>query len=136
MRSGSATVVARSVAELLGAGVEPGSVVCAAMSEGPVIGWLVVEEGTAGADDRRCAVVRLEGCSVVAAGPVSEAMVSGSPVPTDDAMPVWAAALAGAFWGAQRARAERDTSPYTRPRPSWMAANGSTKTLARQPLRA
>jgi hypothetical protein len=53
-------------------------------------------------------VVRLEGESVAAAGPVSEVMVSGPPVPTDNQMPAWAPALAGAFWTARQARAERD----------------------------
>jgi len=58
---GSAEVVSQSVAELLGAGVQPGSVVCAAVSDGPVAGWLVVEETAAAGEERRCAVVRLEG---------------------------------------------------------------------------
>ena len=69
-----------------------------------------VEETAAAGEERRCAVVRLEGYSVVAAGLVSQVKVAGEPVPTDDEMPAWAAALAGAFWGAQRARAERDAA--------------------------
>jgi hypothetical protein len=73
-------VVSRSVAEALEAGVLPGSVMCAALSDGPVAGWLVVQEGPAGAA-RLCAVVRLEGCAVVSAGLVSEVNVAGDPVP-------------------------------------------------------
>jgi len=93
------STVAQPVVELLGAGVQPGSVVVAQTSTGPVAGWLVAEETQADAGERRCAVVGLEGESVVAAGPVSEVMVSGSPMPTNDVMPRWAPALAGAFWG-------------------------------------
>ena len=102
------STVAQPVAELLGAGVQPGSVVVAQTSTGPVAGWLVAEETQADAGERRCAVVGLEGESVVAAGPVSEVMVSGSPMPTNDVMPMWAPALAGAFWAARQARAQRD----------------------------
>ena len=93
------STVAQPVAELLVAGVQPGSVVVAQTSTGPVAGWLVAEETQADAGERRCAVVGLEGESVVAAGPVSEVMVSGSPMPTNDVMLMWAPALAGAFWG-------------------------------------
>ena len=38
-------MVSRSVSEALEAGVQPGSVVCASLSDGPVVGWLVVEAG-------------------------------------------------------------------------------------------
>ena len=69
------------------------------MSDGPVAGWLVVEEtAAAGGAERQCAVVGLENCSVVAAGLVSEVKLVGDAVPTADAMPAWAPALAGAFW--------------------------------------
>jgi hypothetical protein len=107
-------------------------VVCAAMSEGPVIGRLVVEEGTAGADDRRCAVVRLEGCSVVAAGPVSEAMVSGSPVPTDDAGVGCGASrrVLGGSAGAGRARHVSVYSASTKLDGSeWVYQNSCTTTI-------
>ena len=78
--------------------MQPGSVVCAVLSDGPVAGWLVVEEtAAAGGAERQCAVVGLENCSVVAAGLVSEVKLVGDPVPTADAMPAWAPALAGAF---------------------------------------
>jgi hypothetical protein len=100
--------VERSVAELLGAGVVSGAAVCVAVSSDLVPGWLVVEETAPAGEERRCAVVRFGGCSVVAAGLVSEVKVVGEPVPTEAEMPAWAPALAGAFWGAQRARAERD----------------------------
>lgn len=103
-------VVSRSVADLLSVGVQPGAVVYAALSTGPVAGWLVVEESAPSGAERRCAVVRVDECSVVAAGAVSEVQVSGEPVPTEDEMPAWAAAVAGAFWSAQQARAERDAA--------------------------
>lgn len=109
---GSATVVARSVAEVLGDGVQPGAVVVVLTADGPVSGRLVVDDSAVGADERRCAVVGLDGCSVLAAGPVSEVMVSGSPVPTEDAVPGWVSALAGAYWSAQQARVERDTARW------------------------
>jgi len=83
-------------------------VVVAQTSTGPVAGWLEAEETQADTGERRCAVVGLEDESVVAAGPVSEVMVSGSPMPTKDVMPMWAPALAGAFWAARQARAQRD----------------------------
>jgi hypothetical protein len=107
---GSAGVVSRSVSEALSAGVQPGSVVCAVLSDGPVAGWLVVEESAPAGAERQCAVVRLEGCAVVAAGPVSEVKVAGDPVPTEGEMPAWATALAGAFWAARRARAEAEAA--------------------------
>lgn len=107
---GSAGVVPRSVSDVLEAGVQPGSVVCAALSDGPVTGWLVVEETAAAGVERQCAVVGLENCSVVSAGPVSEVKLAGDPVPTADAMPAWAPALAGEFWAARRARAEAEAS--------------------------
>ena len=56
------------------------------------------------------AVVRLEGCAVVAAGLLSEVKVAGDPVPTEGEMPAWAPALAGAFWAARRARAEAEAA--------------------------
>jgi hypothetical protein len=61
---GSTDVVSRSVvAQALEAGVQPGAVVCASLSDGPVAGWLVVEESAPGSSERQCAVVRLEGCA-------------------------------------------------------------------------
>ncbi len=104
-------MVSRSVAELLGAGVESGAVVWAVLPRGPVAGWLVVEQCVPAGRERRCAIVMPEEeCAVVSAGPVSEVQVSGDPIPTDDAMPAWVSAVAGAFWGAQQARAERDAT--------------------------
>lgn len=107
---GSTDVVSRSVAQALEAGVQPGAVVCASLSDGPVAGWLVVEESAPGSSERQCAVVRLEGCAVVAAGLLSEVKVAGDPVPTENEMPAWAPALAGAFWAARRARAEAEAA--------------------------
>jgi hypothetical protein len=107
----AAVVMSRSVAEALGAGgVVPGSVVCAVVSDGPVAGWLVVEETALAGQERRCAIVMTEECAVVSAGPISEVVVSGDPIPTDDEMPAWASAVAGAFWSTQQARAERDAA--------------------------
>lgn len=106
---GSVGVVTRSVAEALEAGVPAGAVVCASLASGPVPGWLVVEEPAAGAQ-RRCAVVRLDGRAVAAAGSISEVQVAGDPVPTPDQMPDWAPALAGAFWAGQRYRAEVESA--------------------------
>lgn len=103
-------MVSRSVAELLGAGVEPGLVVVAALADGPVAGWLVVEPGVSDGRERRCAIVRIDECAVVAAGPISQVQVAGDPIPTSDVMPAWASAVAGAFWGGQQARAERDVA--------------------------
>lgn len=103
---GSVAAVSRSVAEALAAGVESGAVVCAPLVDGPVQGWLVVEQIEVGDAERQCAVVRLDGCAVVAAGAVSEVQVAGDPVPTEAEMPAWAPALAGAFWAARRARGE------------------------------
>jgi hypothetical protein len=94
-------LVARSVAELLGAGVQPGSMVNASGREGPTAGWLVVEDDdAAGGGERRCAVVGIYEESVLEAGPVSEVMVAGWPMPMADAMPRWVPALAGAMWAA------------------------------------
>lgn len=107
---GSVGVVSRSVAEALAAGVAAGAVVCAALSDGPVPGWLVVEEIAADGAERQCAVVRLDGCSVVSAGAVTEVKVAGDPVPTEGEMPAWASALAASFWAARRARSEAETA--------------------------
>lgn len=103
---GSVAAVSRSVAEALAAGVESGAVVFAPLVDGPVPGWLVVEESAVGDAERQCAVVRLDGCAVVVAGAVSEVQMSGDPVPAEEEMPAWASALAGAFWAARRARGE------------------------------
>lgn len=94
------------VSEALAAGVQPGAVVCAQLVDGPVAGWLVVEETAVAGEDRLCAVVALENCSVIAAGAVSEVRLVGDQVPTADPMPAWAPVIAGAFWAARRARAE------------------------------
>lgn len=99
-------VVSRSVAEALAAGVPAGAVVCAPLSDGPVTGWLVVEENAVGGAEPQCAVVRLDGRAVAAGGAVSEVTMTGDPVPTEGEMPAWAAALAGSFWAARRLRAE------------------------------
>lgn len=99
---------ARTVLEALAAGVESGAVVCAVLQHGPVTGWLVVEEAADAGTEKRCAVVRLDGCAVVAAGVVSEVQVSGEAVLTDEAMPAWAPALAGAFWASRQYRAEAE----------------------------
>jgi hypothetical protein len=99
-----------SVSEALAAGVQAGAVVCASLSDGPVPGWLVVEETGAAGAERQCAVVRLDGCAVVAAGAVSEVKVAGEPVPTEGEMPAWAPALAGAFWAGRRYRAEAESA--------------------------
>lgn len=107
---GSAAVVSRSVAELLGAGVvEAGSVVWAALERGPLAGWLVVER-VADGRERRCAIVMPDACSVVASGPISEVQVASGPIPTDEVMPPWVSAMAEAFWGGQELRAERDAA--------------------------
>lgn len=109
-------MVSRSVTELLGAGVEPGSAVWAVVSSDSnvagrsVAGWLVVEQGIEAGQERRCAIVTFDGGAVVSAGPISQVQVSGDPIPTDDVMPAWASAVAGLFWSAQQARAERDTA--------------------------
>lgn len=109
-------VVSRSVAELLGAGVEPGSAVWALVSSDynvagrSVAGWLMVEQNAESGQERRCAIVTFEDGAVVAAGPISEVQVSGEPIPTDDVMPAWVSAVAGAFWSAQQACAERDAA--------------------------
>jgi hypothetical protein len=94
------------VSEALAAGVGSGSVVCAALVDGPVTGWLVVEEVAAAGAERQCAVVRLDGCAVVSAGALSEVSIVGGAVPTSEPMPAWASAIAGASWAARRARAE------------------------------
>lgn len=96
----------RSASEALEAGVQPGAVVRAVVADGPVAGWLVVEETAAAGVERRCAVVGLENYSVVSAGLLSEVKLAGDAVPIEDVMPAWAPALAGAFWAAQRARAD------------------------------
>jgi hypothetical protein len=80
------------------------------LERGPVASWLVVEQSAAAGQQRRCAIVMIEEGAVVAAGPISEVQVSGDPVPTDDEMPAWASAVAGAFWSAQQPRTERDTA--------------------------
>lgn len=50
--------------------------------------------------------VRLDGCAVATTGAVSEVTVAGDPMPTDEEMPPWAAALAGSCWSARWLRAE------------------------------
>lgn len=107
---GSVGVVSRSVSEALEGGVSAGAVVCASLADGPVPGWLVVEETAAAGVQRQCAIVRLDGCSVVAAGALSEVKVAGDPVPTEGEMPAWAPALAGSFWAARRARGEAEAT--------------------------
>jgi hypothetical protein len=60
----------------LGAGAEPGSVVSVCRPEGPVNGWLAVEdEAAARSGERRCAVVGMDGESVLVVAPVLEVMV-------------------------------------------------------------
>ena len=103
-------VVSRSVSEALEGGVSAGAVVCASLADGPVPGWLVVEETAAAGAQRQCAIVRLDGCSVVSAGALSEVKVAGDPVPTEGEMPAWAPALAGSFWAARRARGEAEAT--------------------------
>lgn len=110
---GSAVVASRSVAELLGSGVEPNSVVWAPTEEnGPVPGWLVLEHRNcvAAGRERRCAIVQAESCSVVTAGLISEVQVVAGPIHTDERMPEWVSALASSYWEIQEARAERDTA--------------------------
>lgn len=106
----SVGVMSRSVLEVMAAGVPAGAVVCASLSDGPVPGWLVVEENAVAGAERQCAVVRLDGCAVAAAGAVSEVKVAGDPVPTDGEMPAWAPALAAAFWASRRYRAEAESA--------------------------
>lgn len=107
---GSAAVVSRSVAELLGTGVvEAGSVVWAACERESAAGWLVVERVVAGRE-RRCAIVMPDACSVVASGPISQVQVAAGPIPTEELMPPWVSAIAEAFWGGQDLRAERDAA--------------------------
>ncbi|WP_256277789.1 hypothetical protein [Mycolicibacterium grossiae] len=103
-------MVSRSVSEAMAAGVPAGAVVCASLSDGPVPGWLVVEGTPVPGVERQCAVVRLDGCAVAAAGAVSEVKVAGDPVPTDGEMPAWAPALAGAFWASRRYRTEAESA--------------------------
>lgn len=106
-------VVSRSVAELLGCGVEPNSVVWAYAEEsGPVPGWLVIEHHSwvGVGRERRCAIVQAESFTVVSAGPISEVQVASGPIPTDEPMPEWVPALASSHWEAQNARAERDAA--------------------------
>ncbi|OKH61107.1 hypothetical protein EB73_31140 [Mycobacterium sp. SWH-M3] len=110
---GSAVVVSRSVAELLGSGAEPGSVVWAATEDnGPVPGWLVVEHHSCvpQGGERRCAVVHADSCSVVVGGPISEVQIVSGPIPVDEPMPEWVKALAASFWQTQEARTERDAA--------------------------
>lgn len=107
---GSADVVSRSVAELLGEGVvEAGSVVWAACERESAAGWLVVERVVTGRE-RRCAIVMPDACAVVASGPISQVQVAAGPIPTDELMPPWVSAIAEAFWGGQDLRAERDAA--------------------------
>ncbi len=106
----SVGVVSRSVAEALEAGVAPGAVVCASLPDGPVPGWLVVEDAAATGAARQCAVVRLDGCAVVAAGAVSEVTIAGDQVPTEGEMPAWAPVLAGALWVSRRYQAEAESA--------------------------
>lgn len=99
----------RTVGEALEAGVQPGSVVCVDASGGPVAGWLVVDTvGVYGTEDRQCAVVAVENCSVLTSGSVSEVRVIGGPVPTGDSIPAWAPVVASGAWAAARLRGERD----------------------------
>ena len=95
-------VASRSVEEAIAAGVSVGAVVCAPLSDGPVTGWLVVEDNADAGANRQCAVVRLDGCAVAVAGAVSEVMLAGDPVPTEGEMPAWASALAAAAWVSRR----------------------------------
>lgn len=89
--------------------MQPGAVVCVDVSGGPVAGWLVVDAvGVYGTEDRQCAVVGVENCSVLAAGPVSQVRVIGEPVPTADSIPAWAPMVASGAWAAARLRSERD----------------------------
>ena len=99
----------RTVGEALGAGLQPGAVVCVDVSGGPVAGWLVVDAvGVYGTEDRQCAVIGVENCSMLAAGPVSQVRVIGEPVPTADSIPAWAPTVASGAWAAGRLRSERD----------------------------
>lgn len=108
---GSVDTESRSVAELLGSGVEPGSMVWATTVErGPLAGWLVVERGLAQGRERRCAVVMPDAHEVVVAGPISGVRVLAGPIPTDEVMPGWASAIAAAFWDIEDLRAERNAA--------------------------
>lgn len=102
---GVATVVARSVAELLGAGEVPEVPSVVVVGQGPsrASGWLVVQEAVA--RERRCAVVGLGG-GVLAAGLITEVMVASSPAAAADPLPAWVMPLAGALWEAQRVQSE------------------------------
>jgi hypothetical protein len=86
--------------------VQPGAVVCVELCDGPVTGWLVVEEFATAGPSRQCGVVSLEQGSMLLIGPVSEVKLVGEGVPALDGMPVWSTAVAGAHWAAERARAE------------------------------
>ncbi|WP_308160192.1 hypothetical protein [Mycolicibacterium goodii] len=101
------------MAELLGSGAEPGSVVWVDTEDGgPVAGWLVVEHPNCVDEggERRCAVVQAESCSVVSAGLISEVQVSAGPIPTENPMPEWVKALAASYWAVQEAFTERDAA--------------------------
>ena len=105
----SVGVGSRTVGEALGAGVQPGAVVCLEVAGGPVAGWLAIDSmGVHGTEDRQCAVVGVEDYAVLAAGPVSQVRVIGEPVPTTDSMPAWALRVASGAWVAAGLRIERD----------------------------
>lgn len=105
----SVGVGSRTVSEALGAGVQPGAVMCVEISGRTEAGWLLVDSiGVHGTEDRQCAVVGVGNGAVLAAGPVSQVRVTGEPVPTADSMPAWASTVASGAWIAADLRVERD----------------------------
>lgn len=105
----SVGVGSRTVGEALGAGVQPGAVMCVEVSGRTEAGWLVIDSiGVHGTQDRQCAVVGVGNGAVLAAGPVSQVRVIGEPVPTADSMPAWAPTVASGVWVAAGLRIEQD----------------------------
>lgn len=100
-------IAERPVVELLGNGVESGSVVEVSGDAGPTQGWLVVEDGSP-TGERRCAVVPLDGAGSVLSGSLWEVKVK--PSAAAGVMPQWVSAVAAGWWACRVAIKERDTA--------------------------
>ena len=100
-------IAERPVGELLGNGVESGSVVEVSGDAGPTQGWLVVEDGSP-TGERRCAVVPLDGAGSVLSGSMWEVKVK--PSAAAGVMPQWVSAVAAGWWACRVAIKERDTA--------------------------
>ncbi len=107
------STVRRSVTQLLASG-EIGlgaTIVSVAFDSWVSRGWLVLE--AAGAFDRRCAVVGLNG-GVIASGLLDDVVVAGSPEYPDEQTPSVAHTLAAAAWDAQRTRESAERNRHGR----------------------